>query len=186
MAQKPDKFPDWATEEEIDEVSGQANFVEPPDIRKQSGWTRREIPPRQWFNWLARKTGLWFRWVEDRVEGLQYASAAESLAGEAEDRVIAPARFGDQSLTTNGYQVLPGGLIIQWGVVQNTSQTNESVAFPIGFNNAVLSVKTERSFDATGVDGVFNTVSWDYSLSGFTLRNTGSAVSDVYWTAIGY
>ena len=90
MAEKPDKFPDWATEEEIDEVSGQANFVEPPDIRKQSGWTRREIPPRQWFNWLARKTGLWFRWVEDRVEGLQYASEEEALAGEAEDRVISP------------------------------------------------------------------------------------------------
>ena len=66
MAQKPDKFPDWATEEEIDEVSGQANFVEPPESRKESGWTRREIPPRQWFNWLARKTGLWFRWLEER------------------------------------------------------------------------------------------------------------------------
>lgn len=71
MAQKPDKFPDWATEEEVDEVSGQANFVEPPDFRKESGWTRREIPPRQWFNWLARKTGLWLRWAEDRIGGLQ-------------------------------------------------------------------------------------------------------------------
>ena len=90
MAQKPDKFPDWATEEEIDEVSGQANFVEPPDFRKESGWTRREIPPRQWFNWLARKTGLWFRWVEDRVEGLQYASEVEAQAGTESGKVISP------------------------------------------------------------------------------------------------
>ena len=116
MAEKPDKFPDWATEEEVDEVSGQANFVEPPDFRKESGWTRREIPPRQWFNWLARKTGLWFRWLEDQVDpdtspfmrqsenladlndanagrdnlGVPYASEAEALSGEAEDRVISP------------------------------------------------------------------------------------------------
>lgn len=90
MAQKPDKFPDWATEEEIDEVSGQANFVEPPDFRKESGWTRREIPPRQWLNWLARKTGLWLRWVEDRIEGLQYASEAEAQAGTESEKVISP------------------------------------------------------------------------------------------------
>jgi len=245
MAQKPDKFPDWATEEEIDEVSGQANFVEPPDFRKESGWTRREIPPRQWFNWLARKTGLWFRWVEEQLDpgttpflqrsnnlsdlnnastgrdnlglgsasveddiryahrannladlddasagrdnlGVPYASEVESLAGEAEDRVIAPARFGDQSLTTNGYQVLPGGLIIQWGVVENTTQTNESVTFPVEFNNAVLSISTERSIESPSGDGLFSTISWDYSLSGFILRNTGSSASDIYWIAIGY
>ena len=169
MAQKPDKFPDWATEEEIDEVSGQANFVEPPDFRKESGWTRREIPPRQWFNWLARKTGLWFRWLEDQVDpdtspfmrqsenladlndasagrdnlGVPYANEAEALAGEAEDRVIAPARFGDQSLTTNGYQVLPGGLIFQWfehdpGDLGNNETF--TVTFPLEFPNECFQV----------------------------------------------
>ena len=90
MAEKPDKFPDWATEEEIDEVSGQANFVEPPDFRKESGWTRREIPPRQWFNWLARKTGLWFRWVEERENRPESYSASSlpSASEEGEGKMI--------------------------------------------------------------------------------------------------
>lgn len=61
---KPEHFPDWATDEQIDEISGQANYVEPPDARKQFGWTRREIPPRQWFNWLARQTWLWLQWID--------------------------------------------------------------------------------------------------------------------------
>lgn len=71
---KPDKFPDWATEEQIDPVSGQNNVVEPPDIRKQSGWTRREIPPRQWFNWLAKKTAEWLRWFEPRADKVDAAT----------------------------------------------------------------------------------------------------------------
>lgn len=71
---KPDKFPDWATEEQIDPVSGQANFVEPPDSRKQSGWTRREIPPRQWFNWLSKKNAEWLRWFEPRADKVDAAT----------------------------------------------------------------------------------------------------------------
>lgn len=67
MADKPDKFPDWATEEQADPVSGQLNRVEPPEFRKETGWQRREIPPRQWFNWQAWLTGRWIRWIEDRI-----------------------------------------------------------------------------------------------------------------------
>ena len=100
MAQKPDKFPDWATEEEIDEVSGQANFVEPPDFRKESGWTRREIPPRQWFNWLARKTGLWLRWAEDRIDSLGTASLADT--GTEDNDVPTNGDLGTASLADTG------------------------------------------------------------------------------------
>ena len=90
MADKPEKFPDWALEDEVDEVSGQLNVVEPPAQRFDSGWTRREIPPRQWMNWLLRKTALWFRWLEDKVEGLQYATEAEAQDGTNPGKVISP------------------------------------------------------------------------------------------------
>ena len=183
MAQKPDKFPDWATEEEIDEVSGQANFVEPPDFRKESGWTRREIPPRQWFNWLARKTGLWLRWVEDRLEGLQYASEEEALAGEAEDRVIAPARFGDQSLTTDGYQVLPGGLILQWG---SEGLVNESatIDFPISFPNNSFSVTAADTGDNPHIITITNSSDTSFDVLIFNV-NGDLASSGFNWIAVG-
>lgn len=63
---KPTHFPDWATEEEVDGVSGQLNRVEPPSSSKESGWTRREIPPRQWMNWILWKISLWIRFFEER------------------------------------------------------------------------------------------------------------------------
>jgi hypothetical protein len=70
MTTKPSDFPDWATQDQIDPVSFQNNVVEPPDSRKLSGWTRFEVPPRQWFNWLARLTGQWIRWNEENTEKL--------------------------------------------------------------------------------------------------------------------
>jgi len=70
MAERPDKLPEWATVDEIDPVSGQSNVVEPPPERKESGWTRREIPPRQWFNWLARTVGGWIEWARDEIDTL--------------------------------------------------------------------------------------------------------------------
>ena len=164
MAQKPDKFPDWATEEEIDEVSGQANFVEPPDFRKESGWTRREIPPRQWFNWLARKTGLWFRWVEDRITGLENPN---------------------QSLTTNGYQVLPGGLILQWGIqaFSGAGTQNATVTFPIEFPNEILNASVSHAEDTgQNPDSVYHA---NRSVSSMTVGITGDTPTDVMWQVIG-
>jgi len=67
MPDKPTQFPNWALDNVIDPVSQQNNVVEPPNARKLSGWTRFEIPPRQWFNWLLRKTALWVTWLESRV-----------------------------------------------------------------------------------------------------------------------
>lgn len=85
---KPTEFPDWATEEEVDGVSGQLNRVEPPSSSKESGWIRREIPPRQWFNWLLWKTSLWIRFFEERenkpesFEAATLPSASEAGAGK--------------------------------------------------------------------------------------------------------
>jgi len=67
MADRPEKFPDWALDNVVDPVSFQNNVVEPPDARKLSGWTRFEVPPRQWFNWLFRITTLWIRYLDSRV-----------------------------------------------------------------------------------------------------------------------
>lgn len=86
MADKPDKFPDWATEEQADPVSGQLNRVEPPEFRKETGWTRREIPPRQWFNWQAWLTGRWIRWIVPILEGLGSMATRNAGTGSSQFR----------------------------------------------------------------------------------------------------
>jgi len=68
MVDKPSEFPDWATEEQVDPVSGQTNRVAPPSESQESGWTRREIPPRQWWNWTLWTIGRWIRWLEEQVD----------------------------------------------------------------------------------------------------------------------
>lgn len=62
---EPDKLPEWASQDVTDPSSGQPNVSEPPEARKDSGWNRREIPPRQWFNWLHRYYYLWTVWLRN-------------------------------------------------------------------------------------------------------------------------
>lgn len=47
---------------------------------------------------------------------------------------------GRQSLNTNGYQRLPGGLIIQWGVTSGSGSSGTVVTFPVAFPNSCASV----------------------------------------------
>ena len=70
MATKPDKFPEWANDNPVDPVSGQSARVAPPQSKKDSGWSREEVPPRQWFNWLSWKTNQWILWLEESVDDL--------------------------------------------------------------------------------------------------------------------
>ena len=51
----------------------------------------------------------------------------------------------NQSLTENGYQKLPGGLIIQWGIISGISAT-----WPIAFPNAVFSAGSTSLDGGTG------------------------------------
>lgn len=45
------------------------------------------------------------------------------------------------SLSSNGYQIMAGGLIMQWGqVTSNGSEGTYSVTFPIAFPNACLQI----------------------------------------------
>lgn len=66
MATKPNHYPDWAAVQQSDPVSGQVNRVQPPDFRQDSGFERREIPPRQWLNWLLWVASRWIRWFDER------------------------------------------------------------------------------------------------------------------------
>ena len=73
------------------------------------------------------------------------------------------------SLTTNGYQKLPGGLIIQWGEVSSSTGTEGSISitFPIPFIVECFQV-------IPGLDlGTWNTLN-QFNVSGQILNKTTS------------
>lgn len=86
---------------------------------------------------------------------------------------------GMQSLTTNGYQKLPGGLILQWGFIDTITRT---VNFPIPFPTACL-VATSG---ITGTSG--NAATWSQMRITFTnTQITGGANGDSFmYIALGY
>lgn len=83
-------------------------------------------------------------------------------------------------ITNNGYQVLPSGLIMQWGR-SNMIPASESntITFPTPFPNAVFSITVTPITTATSgqVSVITN--------SGFNLNNAVGGASKFYWSALG-
>jgi len=113
------------------------------------------------------------------------ASALQSQQQTSNTVLITPQRLSDafrgsnQSLTTNGFQRLPGGLILQWGsVVLNTTPT--TFDFPTAFSSAVLTL--------IGSDGnsaeVAYTAWQPTSLTQFSATASGANIASK-WIAIG-
>ncbi len=97
----------------------------------------------------------------------------------------------NQLLTANGYQKLPGGLIVQWGAFHvgdfsSVSNASGSLTFPISFPNACLRVLPSLE-DATGNAG--SVAATAKSTSGFSwcLAEPFGIVQDttVVYLAIG-
>jgi hypothetical protein len=86
--------------------------------------------------------------------------------------------LGAQSLTSNGYITLPGGLMMQWGF--NTfSSTGSTVLFPISFPSAVYAV-TATAASASGTENCTVYSQTTASFSGKTANSIGC-----FWIAIG-
>jgi microcystin-dependent protein len=92
------------------------------------------------------------------------------------------------SLGTNGWQKLPSGLILQWGVRLNTNfnQTWNITPFNIPFNNVYI-VNATLSFD-TAASGSVGTVIKNITKTSFEIMGDHTSdvkVGNVYWFAIG-
>lgn len=64
MASRPDTYPYWATNDQVNPVSLQNNVLVPPPEKQQYGWEPLEFPPRNWLNWLGRTTNLWIEYLD--------------------------------------------------------------------------------------------------------------------------
>lgn len=114
------------------------------------------------------------------------ASQAEAEAGTNNTKVMTPLRvaqaiadFGAQSLTAAGYKLLPGGLIVQWGIAAD----NATTSFPIAFPNSCFIVLTGFPSN-TSTNGI------TFGQAGSAFSNTGVTVNpagiDRRFFAIGH
>ncbi|VBB09659.1 Hypothetical protein LUCI_4957 [Lucifera butyrica] len=96
------------------------------------------------------------------------------------------ALFG-ASLAGNGFQKLPSGLILQWGMIgAYQSQNNVTASFPIAFPNETLSIMTQRT-DNVASTGTVIIAGW--TKTSFTIYDTAGPAGDqnaIFWFAIGH
>lgn len=99
----------------------------------------------------------------------------------------------NQSLSTNGYQKLPGGLIIQWGTsaafTNNTTEDSVSVTLPIAFPTAALNAVVCNSgsvaFDAVATVTSITTTTLTISKNVISITSLIGTLN-ARWIAIGY
>jgi len=98
-----------------------------------------------------------------------------------------PADF-TASLSSNGYQKLPSGLIIQWMYGVNTTAGDITITYPISFPNAVVSVVGTQVLSSTSSDKSCTPFSVTTSQSSFARRNYDGSNSseDIFVIALGY
>lgn len=120
---------------------------------------------------------------------IEIATAAEAQSFASSLLAMTPATLNqslqgaNQSLITNGYQKLPGGLIMQWGTYGGGSH-GVTLNFPIAFPNAVLTALAFALEDNQTVAGYY-----DRTSIGVTQINAATGVnsnSSFTYLAIGW
>lgn len=82
---------------------------------------------------------------------------------------------------SNGYQTLPGGLIIQWGTAGLLSTLTETITLPVAYPNNHFA-----AFPVDGGSGGPSAFRADTpTLANFTLGKPAAAVNLCYWFSIG-
>ncbi|KEN80822.1 hypothetical protein AC14_5023 [Escherichia coli 2-052-05_S3_C2] len=126
--------------------------------------------------------------VKTALENLGLGEAAKRNVGTGENQVPDMNSFGN-SLTANGYQKLPGGMIIQWGSF-SVSPTGGSVGtvditLPVAFPAACRSVNALISTNDPSARSVgFDIGSTNRTKIRFTY--TSATPNSIYWMAVGY
>lgn len=90
------------------------------------------------------------------------------------------------SLAANGYQKLPSGLIVQWGLVDSPVNSTTTISLPIAFPNAFLSVVVSCDDNVGAVSSSPFSAAMRINKSSFSLRSYYSQ-SNIRnnWIALG-
>ncbi|EJC9770921.1 TPA: hypothetical protein ACM34U_003260 [Escherichia coli] len=128
--------------------------------------------------------------VKTALENLGLGEAAKRNVGNGQNQIPDMAAFVS-SLSSTGFQKLPSGLIIQWGIVSGAS--NYTVTYPVTFPNrslALLAVPHTTSVAGISAMGIANCS--DISKSQFYIIVGGISQGEIvkyerscFWVAIG-
>jgi hypothetical protein len=111
------------------------------------------------------------------------AALAQALAAD-----ISNFTGANQSLAQNGFQKLPGGLIVQWGVAATTATSDVVVGFAIPFPTACL-VVLPVSRAAVGVAYFASVNSNTLASANLSVQSAAGGAGlgkAIDWVAIGY
>lgn len=129
--------------------------------------------------------------------GAEIATSAEASAGTSDTVMLTPLKMangmaGNAQLTANGYQKLPGGLILQWGttsalVSEQIVFVDLPIVFPTAFLNLQVSCNRATTEDNTDLVNAYGSVV-NLSQLRIVMDNVadGNVGTPVMWFAIGY
>ena len=119
--------------------------------------------------------------VEEPAGIIKISTTAQVSAGTDNTTAVSPAKLKElftlgATKTQNGYQKLPSGVIIQWGMVADGAV---NVTFPVTFPTGCASLQITRGGgEASVIISLSNT--------GFSFDSVSQGNSLVYYVAIGY
>ena len=123
---------------------------------------------------------------------IKISTTAQVSAGTDNTTAVSPAKLSEafaNSKATNGYQKLPGGLIIQWGWANfsgTTGATGDVVTLPIAFPNAFLRITgTDGGLGANAI-GITIIGKSQFRCWGRIVTSGAFADTGFHWIAIGY
>ena len=136
--------------------------------------------------------------ASETVKGIvELATSAETVAGTDATRAVTPVGLMSgfaKSLSANGYQKLPSGLIIQWGSVGLAIRSTEfdfgNITLPIAFPNAFFYGGATLNYGSEIASEIDSWAAATVSLSTINIKSGSFIISNktygVYWLAIGY
>jgi hypothetical protein len=129
---------------------------------------------------------------------VELATDAETISGTDTNRALTASNItglftgtNRKGNSANGYQVLPGGLILQWGKVSlGLADTSTSVTFPKAFSTSVFTAVATGIYSG-GADMHNSIFVHSVTTATMSVRNEAVSVSyvnnpEAYWFAIGY
>lgn len=128
---------------------------------------------------------------ESNAGVLPIATRAMAQAWEDDSSALTPAKLADafmgnnQLKADNGYQKLPGGVIIQWGRASVAVAGVGTVTYPVAFPSTAFSVIVSAFNSDTTGEGA-NVISHSRTSFQFVhLSNNSQSAGSIRWFAIG-
>ncbi len=125
---------------------------------------------------------------------IKISSTAEVSAGTDNTTAVSPAKLKEMfvsgaNVSTNGYQKLPSGVIMQWGTAYyhaSMGVAGATITLPIAFPNAFLRITgTDGGYGANAV-GITIISKSQFSCWGRVIASGAFSETEFHWIAIGY